>query len=92
MPTETPEQRAERTATAMSLIRGSALSRLTDRAWLLPVIACVFICLAAYQRMIEWELAVKLITALIAVPSGLEKAKDAVIGAAAVKPPAGSSE
>ena len=70
---------------ALSLIRPTLASKLTDRAWVIPVLFAAFILLAAFLGRMPFSDAVNAVLVLVGGPAAAEKFKDALIGSAAVR-------
>lgn len=70
---------------AASLIRPSIASKLTDRAWLVPVLFALLAWVAAFLGRVSFDATMNLTMVLIGGAAVGEKVKDAVIGSSAVR-------
>ena len=70
---------------ALSLIRPSNSSKLTDRAWVFPIVFASLIMLAAFLNKVDFTTAINSVVVLVGGPAAAEKLKDALIGSSAVK-------
>ena len=70
---------------ALSLIRAPLTARLFDRAFIVPVLFCCAVWVAAIAEKTSFDRAIEFSQWVLATFIGAEKAKDAVVGFGALK-------